>query len=176
MSEGSVKLEVYQKYLKSIDSIIKVVFILLLFVIAQVATSGLDFFVAQWVNWEESTINHSNNSMTDNSTIIAEKENIQEQRSQYLIAYTCLAVAFIYTVTHRNMAFFIQLCLNASINLHDKLFRGITRAKMLFFNNNPSGRILNRFSKDIGNIDSFLPVIMIDSVLVSSPNFFNYFN
>lgn len=33
---------------------------------------------------------------------------------------------------------------------------------MYFFNTNPSGRILNRFSKDMGQIDEILPAVMID--------------
>uniref|UniRef100_A0A1B0DIE5 Uncharacterized protein n=1 Tax=Phlebotomus papatasi TaxID=29031 RepID=A0A1B0DIE5_PHLPP len=57
------------------------------------------------------------------------------------------------------------MCLRASVKLHDKLFRGLTRARMLFFNTNPSGRILNRFSKDIGCVDAQLPVAMMDCIL-----------
>lgn len=173
MSSGSVKLDVYKKYISSIDSICTIVFIIVIFVLAQVATSGIDYFVAHWVNWEESiSLKNSTNittieELSSNDTEVAVENAIENIRNQYLITYTILAIAFVYTVTHRNVAFFIQLCLNASINLHDKLFRGITRAQMIFFNNNPSGRILNRFSKDIGNIDSFLPSIMIDSICVS---------
>lgn len=47
------------------------------------------------------------------------------------------------------------------------LFRGVTRAKMLFFNNNPSGRILNRFARDIYNVDSLLPESMFEVFDVS---------
>lgn len=62
---------------------------------------------------------------------------------------------------------FYQMCINISINLHDLVFRGVTRAKMIFFNNNPSGRILNRFARDINNVDSLLPNAMFDTVDVS---------
>lgn len=37
---------------------------------------------------------------------------------------------------------------------------------MRFFNTNTSGRILNRFSKDMGAIDEFLPNAMIDCTQV----------
>lgn len=59
------------------------------------------------------------------------------------------------------------MCLRISINLHDMMFRAISRAKMLFFNNNSSGRILNRFSRDIANVDDALPHTMNDVFEVS---------
>lgn len=37
---------------------------------------------------------------------------------------------------------------------------------MRFFDTNPSGRILNRFSKDMGAVDEFLPKAFLDSAQV----------
>lgn len=50
----------------------------------------------------------------------------------------------------------------ASMNLHDYIFDNIIKATMRFYNENPSGRILNRFSKDLGTIDEYLPSVLID--------------
>jgi ABC-type multidrug transport system fused ATPase/permease subunit len=41
----------------------------------------------------------------------------------------------------------------ASGSLHDDMWRALLRAPMLFFNSTPLGRIVNRFSKDMGDID-----------------------
>lgn len=38
---------------------------------------------------------------------------------------------------------------------------------MRFFDINPSGRILNRFSKDIGAVDEALPKILLDSIQIN---------
>lgn len=38
---------------------------------------------------------------------------------------------------------------------------------MRFFDTNPSGRILNRFSKDMGAIDEVLPRGMMDAIQVT---------
>jgi ATP-binding cassette subfamily C (CFTR/MRP) protein 4 len=54
------------------------------------------------------------------------------------------------------------------MNLHEKLLQGVTRAKMFFFHTNSVGRILNRFSKDMGAIDSMLPVVVMICLKVSS--------
>lgn len=91
------------------------------------------------------------------------------ERERFITIYTILIVIAVYVFLHRTFAFFI-MCLKISINLHDKLFRGITRARMYFFNTNPSGRILNRFSKDIFGIDSSIPPALIDCISVSYYN------
>ncbi|CAK7350711.1 unnamed protein product [Dovyalis caffra] len=41
----------------------------------------------------------------------------------------------------------------AAKKLHDAMLESILRAPMLFFHTNPSGRIINRFAKDLGEID-----------------------
>lgn len=46
------------------------------------------------------------------------------------------------------------------------MFQGVTRARMYFFHTNPSGRILNRFSKDMGQVDEILPSVMIDVIQI----------
>lgn len=87
-------------------------------------------------------------------------------RELYVLTYAVL-IAFTTSIfVYRSFAFF-KLFLRASTNLHDKLFRGVTRANMIFFNSNPSGRILNRFSRDINNIDRMLPQVSIDCMDVS---------
>jgi ABC-type multidrug transport system fused ATPase/permease subunit len=63
------------------------------------------------------------------------------------------------------------------------MFNSIITASMQFFNTNTSGRILNRFSKDLGAIDELLPNAMIDcaqimlnlvgaAVVVTSVNYY----
>ena len=56
--------------------------------------------------------------------------------------------------------------MRASMRLHDRMFRSISRATMRFFNTNTSGRVLNRFSKDMGAIDELLPIALIDCVQI----------
>ncbi|KAI2474040.1 Putative multidrug resistance-associated protein lethal(2)03659-like Protein [Diabrotica virgifera virgifera] len=47
--------------------------------------------------------------------------------------------------------------------LHNRMFESIIHASMLFFNINSSGRILNRFSKDLGAVDEMLPNAFCDT-------------
>lgn len=47
----------------------------------------------------------------------------------------------------------ITSSLYAARRLHDAMLSSILRAPMLFFHTNPLGRIINRFAKDLGDID-----------------------
>lgn len=118
------------------------------------------------VNWEESVARSSSNSTAGTGDNLLPEEETGKRRQWNIYIYSSsILLALVLTLT-RSFSFF-KMCLRASITLHDKLFRGIIRSSMVFFNNNPSGRILNRFSMDIGCIDSLLPMAMMDCLLVS---------
>ena len=52
---------------------------------------------------------------------------------------------------------FFLICLRCSERLHDKMVVALLKAPVFFFDSNPVGRILNRFSKDVGCMDELLP-------------------
>jgi ATP-binding cassette subfamily C (CFTR/MRP) protein 4 len=54
------------------------------------------------------------------------------------------------------------VAIKASKRLHDKMSEAILRAKISFFDTNPMGRILNRFSADVGSNDDHLPETLFD--------------
>lgn len=53
-----------------------------------------------------------------------------------------------------------HICINATSNLHNKMAYSIMRAKVIFFDSNPIGRILTRFSKEMALMDMVFPVLM----------------
>jgi len=83
-------------------------------------------------------------------------------RSSYTVQIYTIDVL---SVCHRSLLFF-WMCIRASINLHDTMFSNILQATMRFFDTNPSGRILNRFSKDMGSVDELLPRMFVEAVQV----------
>lgn len=107
--------------------------------------------------------NETSTILPEFATIDASVSEEQQQRQRYIITYIVLIVVSTYIFIHRTFAFF-STCVRASINIHDIIFRGISRATMFFYNTNPSGRILNRFSRDISNIDTLLPPVMMDTL------------
>ncbi|CAB0034970.1 unnamed protein product [Trichogramma brassicae] len=80
----------------------------------------------------------------------------------YMYAYSGLVASILLFGLLRSLTFY-SLCLRSSQVLHDLAFRALVRTRMRFFDQNPSGRILNRFSKDMGSIDELLPRAMLDA-------------
>ena len=80
--------------------------------------------------------------------------------------YTAIIVFAILIVFIKTFYFF-SFCMKASTTLHDNMFSKIVAAPMRFFSTNSSGRIMNRFSKDIGSIDESLPYVVIDTMQVN---------
>ncbi|KAI2474194.1 ATP binding cassette (ABC) transporter subfamily C member [Diabrotica virgifera virgifera] len=72
-----------------------------------------------------------------------------------------MALAIILTIIRSFL--FYKCCMLSSANLHKSIFHTLLKAPMRFFDTNPSGRILNRFSKDMGAIDEVLPKVLLDS-------------
>ncbi|KAH0534630.1 hypothetical protein KQX54_006034 [Cotesia glomerata] len=62
--------------------------------------------------------------------------------------------------------FFMHVCMNAGRKLHNHMFSNVLQATMNFFHTNPSGRILNRFSKDVGAMDELLPRAMLEAIQI----------
>ena len=52
---------------------------------------------------------------------------------------------------------FLLSCAKASQLIHEKLLFRIMRSPMSFFDTNPIGRIINRFSSDIDVVDGQIP-------------------
>ncbi|KAK1277908.1 ABC transporter C family member 2 [Acorus gramineus] len=63
-------------------------------------------------------------------------------------------------VTLANSYWLIMSSLYAAKRLHDAMLGSILRAPMVFFHTNPLGRIINRFAKDLGDIDRNVAVFV----------------
>ncbi|KAK2998796.1 hypothetical protein RJ639_023994, partial [Escallonia herrerae] len=70
----------------------------------------------------------------------------------YILVYAILSFGQV-MVTLANSFWLIKSSLYAARRLHDAMLNSILRAPMVFFHTNPTGRIINRFAKDLGDID-----------------------
>ncbi|XP_039296147.1 probable multidrug resistance-associated protein lethal(2)03659 [Nilaparvata lugens] len=128
----------------------------LMFVATQTCASGADYFVSYWTGIEERrSYDRKMNITSDDlwpSDVLASAHGTLV--SSVIVFGLIRAAIFCYT------------CIRCSSGLHNRMFTGIIGTSIAFFNNNPSGRILNRFSKDLGMIDEWLPKCMLDVVQI----------
>lgn len=116
----------------------------------------------QRVNWEET---YGETKIDDNEESPNFFDPLWWSTDKFIYSYGIGILALMFAMIMGAFTFY-RMCLRASMNLHDKIFNGIIRSQMVFFYTNTTGRILNRFSKDIGVIDSQLPVVVIDCIKV----------
>ena len=94
---------------------------------------------------------------------ITKKQQTDQNHSTDLAVYGCLVGAAFVFACIRAYAFLLA-SLRCSERLHDKMVKATVQAPLLFFDTNPVGRILNRFSKDIGCMDELLPKVFLTSL------------
>ena len=63
-------------------------------------------------------------------------------------------------------AIFLNVLLTSSRRLHDAMMLAVLKAPVRFFDTNPVGRVLNRFSRDIGIMDDLLPDVFLDTLQI----------
>ncbi|XP_071638108.1 multidrug resistance-associated protein 1 isoform X5 [Temnothorax longispinosus] len=136
---GSVKWKVYSHYLKSIGWFLSISTIVMNAVF-QSFSIGSSVWLSVW----------SNDNSVRNDTLDTAK------RDMYLGVYGALGFGQATFVVLSQTALVIG-CLRSSKLLHSELLFAMLRSPLGFFDTTPSGRILNRFGKDIDIIDNVLP-------------------
>lgn len=110
-------------------------------------------------NYSRRTINIYDDILVDGSIHTILKSHIA------LIFYVVIIVVTIVLILTRSFLFY-NLAIKSSRNIHAKMFHCLLEAPMKFFDTNPCGRILNRFSKDMGSIDEIMPRKLLEAVRV----------
>lgn len=100
------------------------------------------------------------------SNITKADEGIDDERAKNIYIY-CGIVAFLLYLVVQRLFGFVYLFSHASNRLHSRLMRGVMQTTMRFFCVNDSGRILNRFSKDINIVDTSVPSAVYYTINVS---------
>ena len=85
---------------------------------------------------------------------------LDQQDKVYPIVFIILIVIFLIFTILRSLALF-KVLLKSATNMHDAVTHSVLRANITFFDQNPIGRILSRFSKDLLVFDLVVPIISI---------------
>ncbi|XP_072399320.1 probable multidrug resistance-associated protein lethal(2)03659 [Diabrotica undecimpunctata] len=156
--KGTIKAATYYLYLKAGGGICSMLALGFLFIICQVVANAGEYYVTYWVNLEQDFSEKQSMNLTyPNETI---------NRDLIMWSYTALIVGNI-IISIVKALYFMVFFVIASKNLHKYIFDKLIKATMRFYNTNPSGRILNRFSKDLGTVDEYLPSVIIDVIEIA---------
>ncbi|CAG0881126.1 unnamed protein product, partial [Darwinula stevensoni] len=168
-SRGSLSGRIYWNYLKAGAGWFLRLLLIASFILTQTAFSGSDWWLSYWfvlpinvsaflskevtlkTNAQQEAANRTNGSTVE---ILFGNPQLDPWTPMYI--YVAIVVALFLLSIFRTVLFF-HVCMNSSINLHSRMFKSVLRAPVTFFDNNPVGRILNRFSKDVGASDDVLP-------------------
>ncbi|XP_074658407.1 ATP-binding cassette sub-family C member 5-like isoform X2 [Tubulanus polymorphus] len=152
---GSIRSSTYLIYINAAGGACVAASVMFIFAVS-IAGSGVSNW---WLSYWISQGSGNTSIIVDNVTVIS--DNISDNPSMWfynsvhgailvaLLVFTCLRA---FTFMHATIA--------ASNNVHDRVFADVLRSPMTFFDTTPVGRIINRFSKDIDEVDCGLPIIM----------------
>ncbi|EGD79317.1 ABC transporter [Salpingoeca rosetta] len=143
---GDVTLAVYKEYILHTGPKIMLLVTALTVLGTQSLFVGADIVLAFWVDE-------------------AQTEGTSDTR---LLTIYVILLGVVVAVSLVPVLFLLHGFVNASCWLHDDMFKHILFAPIRFFDTNPIGRILNRFSKDLGRTDDQLAFTFADFVTVAS--------
>ncbi|XP_029949274.1 multidrug resistance-associated protein 9-like [Salarias fasciatus] len=150
-TEHSVPLKVYHRYIQAAGGY----FITFLVILNIVLLIGSTMFSSWWLSfWLEAGNGNTLTNSTDKGSI---SDNPDLHFYQIVYGSVVLGTMALSVV---KCFLFTSVTLRASCKLHNTVFKKIMACPMSFFDTTPTGRILNRFSKDQEEVDTVLPMNM----------------
>lgn len=146
-TSGSVKGRVYWVYVKSGAGYLLLLLLIASNITTQLLFNGSDYFLSMWTDKESGVVNAL--------------DGLTSMQCIYIFS-GLVGALFIFSLV-RTTTFF-SICMASSITLHNSLFECLIRAPVTFFDANPIGVLLNRFSRDMGIIDDQVPPTAFDAV------------
>ncbi|CAN9499822.1 unnamed protein product [Ophioblennius macclurei] len=140
MESGQVKFSVFLQYLRAMGWGATIM-VFLVYLIQNVAFIGQNLWLSDWTN---DAIKYHNETYPKST------------RDLRIGVFGALGVAQGFLVFLGTL-FFVNANISASRLLHSRLLENMMRVPMLFFDTTPTGRVINRFAKDIFTIDEAIP-------------------
>ncbi|ORY53612.1 P-loop containing nucleoside triphosphate hydrolase protein [Rhizoclosmatium globosum] len=139
VQKGSVSLSVYWNFFRAGASALMFVLLLAFLVVGQSSLILTDYFLSKW----------------------SLKSPEDQRNTENVGIFLALAIGTLIVSIVRAELFF-YFCLNATEKLFRKMLHSVYRSPMSFFQQNPHGRLMNRFSKDVNLADEMLPLTFFD--------------
>ncbi|KAI5634801.1 ABC transporter domain-containing protein [Phthorimaea operculella] len=157
---GTLNWSVLSGYLKAVDSWCIVMSVLIALILTQGVALVSSYWLSIWTNNVDGYL-QENNEEPDPSDWHLQVGLLTT--AQYVIVYASLILGIIAFLLIR-IYIYVVATVRASKNLHNLVFKNLIRSVMRFFDTSSSGRILNRFAKDLGAVDEQLPRAFIEMI------------
>ncbi len=138
VESGSVKLSVIFEYLKACRIWLSLIF-LILFITSELSDLFSDFWLKDW------------SDETEKNAQLALKNKYFR-----LLIYALLGFMYCFIGFLKNLCF-VGMFIKATKLLHDKLLISVLKSTLRFFESTPTGRIVNRFTKDLEATEDSIP-------------------
>ncbi|XP_076694411.2 ATP-binding cassette sub-family C member 12 isoform X2 [Callospermophilus lateralis] len=151
--EGTVTWKTYHTYIKASGGYLLSLFAMFFFLLMIGSSAFSNWWLGLWLDKgsEITCGSHSNKSTCEIGKTLAD---IGQHVYQWVYA---ASMVFVLTFGIIKGLTFTKTTLMASSSLHDQVFDKILKSPMSFFDTTPTGRLMNRFSKDMDELDVRLP-------------------
>ncbi|XP_047385034.1 ATP-binding cassette sub-family C member 12 isoform X3 [Sciurus carolinensis] len=151
--EGTVTWKTYHTYIKASGGYLLSLFAMFLFFLMIGSSAFSNWWLGLWLDKESQMTcgSQSNKSMCEIGKVLADTGQHMYQWVYAASMVFVLVFGIIKGLT------FTKTTLMASSSLHDQVFDKILKSPMSFFDTTPTGRLMNRFSKDMDELDVRLP-------------------
>ncbi|XP_037092830.1 multidrug resistance-associated protein 5-like [Pollicipes pollicipes] len=137
--------------------------VVLLIILFGVSRSANGVYLQYWLDtgdglMEERLRNQTEYNMTYTAEQLVGVINDNPDLHQHMIIYSMMAVVMCAIGVVKGLGVALRVIKGATA-VHNRMFDGLMRCKMSFFDANPGGRILNRFSRDLDELDNKIPML-----------------
>ncbi|XP_015788147.1 multidrug resistance-associated protein 4-like isoform X1 [Tetranychus urticae] len=146
---GSLGSRVYLDYFRAGGNLIFITIFIIMTFLSQGIINFTDWWISKWSD-DSLELSQSYKNSTANSDLATYSRPFIT-RNAYI--YLGLMLSLLVSVCIR-LDMNYRLCLKSSQTLHNRIFARLLKARLEFFETNPVGRILNRFTRDMGIIDN----------------------
>ncbi|CAM9207978.1 unnamed protein product, partial [Sphacelaria rigidula] len=139
---GVLKRRTYVEFVKEMAGVWQIILILVAMALGQAMMMAVTVWIARW----------------------SQKSGEEQKRKVYVGTLIILTLGTVVVSVFRAALSFFAL-VRASHRTHDRMLARVVRSPILFFDSNPVGRILNRFTKDTHFMDDMLPMTLFDFLM-----------
>ncbi|RWS19973.1 multidrug resistance-associated protein 4-like protein, partial [Leptotrombidium deliense] len=157
-TSGTVRWKVHVDYFKAGGTLSTIVLLILIFV-SQFAYHFNEYWLSLWMDYSE--VNNLSFNGTNGTLMESKWIFVWDTQNYNILFYSILTVLILFAYMIR-FGTNVNICLTSSQNLHKTIFDKLLRTPISFFERNPKGRILNRFTGDIGQLDQRIPITLLD--------------